>query len=119
MFILHLVKNSKILVNEDRSLCMPIVGEISVNDFPTVCHLFFYYYLISWLTLNWNSLGCFDYFNNNQDYILFNFYCLKLQHTSKNMYIVNWKKTPLNSSKTVTERSTKLYKNQFFIIENL
>ena len=51
-----------------------------------VCHLF-YYYLISWLTLNsvnWNSLGplinCYDYFNNNQDYILFNFYCLKLQH---------------------------------------
>ena len=76
-------KNSQILVNKHRSTCLPIVGEISVNDFPTVCHLF-YYYLISWLTLNWNSLGpliiCYDYFNNNQDYIFFNFYCLKLQH---------------------------------------
>ena len=55
----------------------------TVNDFPTVRHLF-YYYLISWLTLKWNSLGplinCYDYFNNNQDY---NFYCLKLQHISK------------------------------------
>ena len=28
------------------------------------------------------------------------------------------KKNPLNSSKTVKERSTKPYKNQFFIIEN-
>ena len=34
MFILHLVKNSQILVNEDRSICLPIVGEISVNDLP-------------------------------------------------------------------------------------
>jgi hypothetical protein len=25
MFILHLVKNSQILVNEDRSICLPIV----------------------------------------------------------------------------------------------
>jgi hypothetical protein len=82
-------KNSQILINEDRSTCLPIVGEISVNDFPTVCHLF-YYYLISWLTLNsvnWNSLGllinCYDYVNNNQDYIFFNFHCLKLQHMSK------------------------------------
>jgi hypothetical protein len=39
-------------------------------------------------------------------------------HTYMYMYIVNWKKKPLNSSKTVKERSTKPYKNQFFIIEN-
>ena len=92
-FFLIMLFNNKclcqILVNEDRSICLPIVGEISVNDFPTVCHLF-YYYLISWLTLNsvnWNSLGllinCYDYVNNNQDYIFFNFHCLKLQHMSK------------------------------------
>jgi hypothetical protein len=35
MFILHLVKNSQILVNEDRSFCLPIVGEISQSTiFP-------------------------------------------------------------------------------------
>jgi hypothetical protein len=35
MFILHLVKNSQILVNEDRSICLPIVGEISQSTiFP-------------------------------------------------------------------------------------
>ena len=46
MFILHLVKNSPILVNEDRSICLPIVREISVNDIPTFCHLFYYYLII-------------------------------------------------------------------------
>ena len=85
MFILHLVKNSQILVNED--ICLPIVGEISQSTIFPWSATFFYYYLISWLALNWNSLGplinCYDYFNNNQDYIFFNFYCLKLQHMSK------------------------------------
>jgi len=33
MFILYLVKNSQILVNEDRSICLPIVGEISFKPF--------------------------------------------------------------------------------------
>jgi hypothetical protein len=82
MFILHLVKNSQILVNEDRSICLPIVGEISQSTIFPRSATFFYYYLISWLTLNWNSLGplinCYNYFNNNQDYIFFLFLLFKI-----------------------------------------
>jgi len=35
MFILHLVKNSQILVNEDRSICLPIVGD-KINPFVSL-----------------------------------------------------------------------------------
>jgi hypothetical protein len=64
-----------------------------------VCHLF-YYYLISWLTLNWNSLGplinCYDYFNNNRDYIFLIFIVqnystwVKFQYSHSCLNYLNW-----------------------------
>ena len=69
MFILHLVKNtgSQILVNEDRSICLPIVREISQSTiFPrSATFLLLLNKLIdTQLKLLRPMINCYDYFNN-------------------------------------------------------